>query len=130
MVWIRVMVVCWKDEQFAPPSSVGDFLTYTSSAQLMTSPHNRVALQNREWLPMYDRTFQLKHPESTVPGGPSTQKHMNLKFFGKRLPMKRMTFNAGNTPDHRYYLLVMSNLTGVTEGSVTTFISRITYTDV
>lgn len=129
-VMVRVIVFNWKDEVLAPPSSAADILAYTAQNDLMVSQYNRVALQTRNWQPMYDRVFSLKHPGATLGGGPSGTKSMRLKFYGKRLPMKNCNFTAGNVPDHRYYMLICTNQTGATNGLEARFSARITYTDV
>lgn len=61
-------------------------------------------------------------------GNSARVKTYKWKFIGKRLPNKNWEFNATNTPNHMYFMLILSEKVSVPYPAFT-FNARLTYTD-
>lgn len=122
---VRLIVGMWNDYQVSSPSTVN--ILANASTMFDISPYQREVLQSRRWTPMYDRHFLMsKNTDDYYP----SFKYVNLKFSGKKLPKKRVAFQAGGSvPDHSYFVLIMSNNASGTPPGVVIY-SRLTYTDV
>lgn len=119
----RIIIGCWKDYQNTAPL-MSTILEDTTYAQI--SPYYRIFLQDKKWIPMYDKSFFMDQDNNN---GYLPEKLWNFRFSGKRLPMKRTTYNGSNYPDHAYFMLIWTSALNVTLPSYITY-TRMTYTDV
>lgn len=117
----RVIVGCWKDYIFSAPNATQILANTTTS--LINSLYNRTTLERKQWIPMYDGRFTTQY------GQMNQIKKIRLKFFGKRLPMKRVNYTSSTTPRSVYFLLVINDTVGSTPYPFYNYYSRMTYVD-
>lgn len=129
LVYWRVIVGCWKDYSVTSPSTTNILEAPTNQT---LSPYYRLALQQRKWTPMYDKTFELNNSTAATSGSDvrSIIKILKLSFSGKRLPMKRIAYNAGSIPDHCYFVLMINSFAGAGNQPSAQGYARMTFTDV
>lgn len=123
----RVIVGCWT--QFPSGAPTATQLLTGSSGFWHWAQYNRQTLQQKRWIPMFDKRFTVTRPNGNDPM--SSCKFFDWKFSGKRLPMKRVTFDGTNAADHVYFLWFFqdqTNIAGARPGLEMT--ARFTYTDV
>lgn len=124
---VRIIIGCWKDYISSSPSAANILLAPT----LLNSPYLRTMLEEKKWIPMYDRVHTVAYPTATGATGFPAQKFINLSFHGKKLPLKTKVFQTNSLPNNTYFALILSNFVGTPGGEpVVNFISRMTYTDV
>lgn len=121
--YYRVIVGVWKDYQSTSPSVAKILEAPTDQSK---SPYWRTGLQAKTWLPMYDTKFTLSR-RAAGNNFPNT-KLIDLNFSGKRLPMKRVSYNTTGVPSHTYFVLLVTNYVGVAP-PVAEGYSRVTFTD-
>lgn len=122
----RIVIGCWKDYTVSAPS-MGTVLQDTSYWDI--SPLYRTYLLQKKWIPMWDKTFMTSVSGGKIEGNMNTDRYFNLKFIGKRLPMKRAMYNSSNNPQNAYFVLVMTDAVTISYPSWSIY-SRLTYTDV
>lgn len=101
---VNILIGAWRDYQIAPPTNTS---FYQNSTDPSISHFLREPLQNKEWIPMYRRDFILG--DANVDGVYPSQKIIRLSFSGKKLPMKKKTFNAGGTVNWQYFVYAWSD---------------------
>lgn len=125
IVYWRVVVGVWHDYTSTAPSTTAMFQNPTSQTLTM---YNRIPLQQKEWTPMYDRTFQTYNNTTGYQGLPV--KVLKLNFRGKRLPNKKATYTSSSIVQDAYFILVFNSFVGVSSYPYAEGDYRITYTDV
>lgn len=118
----RIIVGRWNAYWISTPSTSSIF---NDPSDAINSQYNRINLEQRRWTPLYDSRFTGYSNAAT--GKITTLKKM--KFFGKRLPRPRLTYNTGNTPDAVYFVLFINDFAGVSPFPALSWRWRMTYTD-
>lgn len=127
---IRMVVFMWTP--LTTGNVTGNLPTYSDLVQntnpvfYMTTPLNRANLQLKRIIPMYDRVFYLSSTS-----GPAFW-NRTLKFYGKRLPHKKMYFEipTGSQIDHRYsiWIAAWSDSAAIAHPTLTVW-ARLSYND-
>jgi len=120
----RIIIGCWKDYSATSPV-VTDILD--DSAFILQSLWDRHALQQKKWIPMYDKIFRTSGVATFAPQ--DSFKLFDLKFSGKRLPMKEHVYNSSNQPQNAYFMYIVNTYTGLPAYPPYQLNSRLTYTD-
>lgn len=115
----RLIVGCWHDYTSTTPTISQILFNPT----LDYSMYDRVRLAQKEWTPMYNRQF-------TIQGDGIVNKTINLSFFGKKLPNKRVVFNSSNVVQNAWFLAVFSDYVGAGPFPQMFYTSRLTFTDI
>lgn len=123
----RIIIGCWKNYQSSTPSATQLLENVTSFYDI--SPFGRLNLQDKKWIPMYDRTFITANSSTAGNLNEKTEKYITLKFNGKRLPMKRHVYNSANYPQNVYFMWVGNQAINLSYPVMNVW-SRFTYTDV
>lgn len=121
---IKVLVGCWRDYQTSTPD-VTSFYQYPSSV-VAYSPYLREPLQNKEWIPMYDRNIMLA--ASGRDNKYTSEIVLSLSFSGKKLPKKLKTVNGAGFAKWQYFIMFFG--TDVVNPALAVWNSRLTFTDV
>lgn len=122
---ITVLVGAFRDYQIVTPD-INTFYQYPTSV-VAYSPFLREPLQNKEWIPMFQKTYYLARNSSsnTYP----EEITRTIKFSGKRLPKKLKTYNAAGFVNWVYFMMIFtSDVVPTAPIHVTNW--RLTYTDV
>lgn len=114
----RITVGVWKDYDRTSPLNTRLYQNPTSES---TTLLNREELQLMNWKPMFDKAFIVQQP--------SWQRLMVLSFHGKKLPFKRVTYNAGGLPDYAIFVAITTDYVGASPPGFA-LNHRITFTDV
>lgn len=118
---VRVSIIVWNRNSVLSVPSIANI--YENSANYWLSPFRRVNMQQKILVPVYDAILNM-----STTFRPQIIK--TLKFFGKRFPYKRYTFDTGGsaTGNHDYYLVILSDSLAASHPAVQYYI-RTTYTD-
>lgn len=108
---VRLVVLAWKF-----PSSVSvpntTLILEDAVSNPLISPLNRETMQKGWMKPMYDKAFSMTE-------GNRPQVYRTLKFFGKRLPWKRVEFvDATTFAAPTYYMFLVSDSIAVPHPTV------------
>lgn len=116
----RVIVGAWNDYTSTAPATTAILQNPTSES---ISLYKRETLQQKEWIPMYDRSFVLW--DYTTP-----QKLLKINLSGKRLAAKTMIFSTTNVVQQAYFMLIITDYAGLGPYPEYYLNSRLTFTDV
>lgn len=118
---IRLTIVQWNDRSSISVPVGSDI--YENIGFPIVTPLNRVNLQQKMMVPMYDKTFFMDDKQIL-------QREMNLNFYGKRLPGKNLTFLAGgSTTSSKIYVFLWCDSIAAPNPSYQMY-ARMTFVDV
>jgi len=115
---MRVIIFTWN--QLGAPADT-DVLQNNSTSTVMTSPIRWDTVKAGYMKVMYDRVITVNEITPV--------KRLNLKFFGRRLPIKKIAFGTGSgyTPKQIWFFVVSDD--AATPFPTYQYYLRVTYTD-
>lgn len=116
----RIIMGVWNDYTSTSPSTTAILQNPTSESITL---YKRETLQQKEWVPMYDRTMVLWDY-------PAPQKILKINLSGKRLAHKTNIFSTTNIVQNAYFMLILTDYAGVGPYPEYYLNSRLTFTDV
>lgn len=101
---LRVMVIKWLEDDATNAPAVAKVFANTDNAHLMSS--HLVRNPANQFKVLYDRVVSFDANNT------GARKHLNIRFYGKKLGQKKMSFNAGAiTGIGNYYVVTMGSQT-------------------
>lgn len=122
--YFRIIIGCWRDFYVTSPA-IARILESPTSQTL--SPYNRENLQAKKWIPMYDKKFTLDRLASG--GARPNDRTWTVSFSGKRLPLKKITYDLNGNADHVYFIWVQSSWVGLEGEPQIAYYARCTFVD-
>lgn len=121
----RVIVGVWHDYQTSSPTP-SELLEQTSDPNI--SPLRRLTLQEKKWTPLFDKRIIMQNGSLATGDFPSVMKWMKIRFSGKRLAKKHLTYSSSSIPNEGHFIFITNININVGLPGVAVY-TRVTYTD-